>query len=197
MAQRCSVFLFQHLWKKLSKIIKKSSNNHMERPLENEYASFYKNYIALATGDNINKVISNHSHIINEFYNNLPEAKAAYAYAQDKWTIKDLLQHLIDSERIFVYRATRFARKDNQSLLGFEENEYAKNANAASRTLQSLKAELSALRESTNFFLESLNNEQLAQIGTANNNLITVNAIAFIIFGHLLHHKNIIEERYL
>jgi uncharacterized damage-inducible protein DinB len=169
----------------------------MQRPLENEYASFYKNYIALATGNNINDVIVNHNRTISKFYSNLPEEKADYAYAEGKWTIKDLLQHLIDAERIFVYRATRFARKDNQSLLGFEENEYAKNANAASRTLQSLKAELSALRESTNFFLESLNNEQLAQIGTANNNLITVNAIAFIIFGHLLHHKNIIEERYL
>ncbi len=169
----------------------------MQRPLENEYAYFYKNYIALATGNNINAVITNHSNIIDDFYNNLPEAKADYAYAEGKWTIKDLLQHLIDAERIFVYRATRFVRKDNQSLLGFEENDYAQNANAANRTLQSLKNELSALRTSTNLFLESLNDEQLAQSGAANNNLITVNAIAFIIFGHLLHHKNIIEERYL
>jgi uncharacterized damage-inducible protein DinB len=169
----------------------------MQRPLENEYASFYKNYIALATGNNINEVISNHSKIISDFYNNLPEAKADYAYAKDKWTIKDLLQHLIDAERIFVYRATRFARKDNQPLLGFEENDYAQNANAVTRTLQSLKEELSALRRSTNLFLENLNYNQLAGNGTANNNLITVNAIAFIIFGHLLHHKNIIEERYL
>lgn len=169
----------------------------MQRPLENEYASFYKNYIALVTGNNINDVIANHSYTINEFYNNLPEEKADYAYAQDKWTIKDLLQHLIDAERIFVYRATRFARKDNQSLLGFEENDYAQNANAVSRTLQSLKEELSALRASTNLFLETLDDDQLAQSGAANNNLITVNAIAFIIFGHLLHHKNIIEERYL
>ena len=108
-----------------------------------------------------------------------------------------MLQHLIDAERIFVYRATRFARKDNQSLLGFEENDYAQNGNAVTRTLQSLKEELSALRKSTNLFLENLNDDQLAQNGAANNNLITVNAIAFIIFGHLLHHKNIIEERYL
>jgi len=169
----------------------------MQRPLENEYASFYKNYIALATGNNINDVIVNHNRTISKFYSNLPEEKADYAYAEGKWTIKDLLQHLIDAERIFVYRATRFARKDNQSLLGFEENDYAQNANAITRTLQSLKEELSALRKSTNLFLENLNDDQLAQNGAANNNLITVNAIAFIIFGHLLHHKNIIEERYL
>jgi uncharacterized damage-inducible protein DinB len=169
----------------------------MSRPLENEYAGFYKNYIALATGNNINELMANHSSVVNDFYNNLPETKADYAYAESKWTIKDLLQHLIDAERIFVYRATRFARKDSQSLLGFEENEYAQNANASDRTLQSLKDELSALRISTNLFLQNLNDEQLAQSGAANNNPITVNAIAFIIIGHLLHHKNIIEERYL
>ena len=108
-----------------------------------------------------------------------------------------MLQHLIDAERIFVYRATRFARKDNQNLLGFEENEYAANANAAKRTLQSLKDELAALRASTNLFLQSLDEEKLQQTGTANNHSISVNAIAFIIFGHLIHHKNIIEEKYL
>ena len=169
----------------------------MQRPQENEYASFYKNYIVLATGNNIRQVIATHSQKINEFYSNLPEAKAAYAYATDKWTIKDLLQHLIDAERIFVYRATRFARKDNQNLLGFEENDYAANANAAKRTLQSLKDELAALRASTNLFLQSLDEEKLQQTGTANNHSISVNAIAFIIFGHLIHHKNIIEEKYL
>ena len=169
----------------------------MTRPLENEYASFYKNYIALAIGNNVEEIIENHSNTLNYFYNSLPETKADYAYADGKWTIKDLLQHLIDAERVFVYRATRFARKDSQSLLGFDENDYARNANACNRTLQSLKDELSALRASTNLFLASLNDEQLSQKGAANNNHITVNAIAFIIFGHLLHHKNIMEERYL
>lgn len=169
----------------------------MPRPSENEYASFYKNYIALAIGNNIEDLITNHSQKINEFYNNLPESKADYAYADGKWTIKDLFQHLIDAERIFVYRATRFARKDNQDLLGFEENDYAANANAGKRSLQGLKDELAALRSSTNLFLQNLDNEQLQQVGKANNHPISVNAIAFIIFGHLLHHKNIIGERYL
>ena len=138
----------------------------MQRPQENEYASFYKNYIVLATGNNIRQVIATHSQKINEFYSNLPEAKAAYAYATDKWTIKDLLQHLIDAERVFVYRATRFAREDSQGLLGFDENNYAANANAAKRTFQSLKDELSALRKSTDIFLEILDEKQL-QIGRA------------------------------
>ena len=127
----------------------------MQRPQPNEYADFYARYVALATGNNINEVIKNHTEVINQFYSLLPESKADYAYAEDKWTIKDLLQHVIDAERVFGYRATRFARKDNQSLLGFEENDYAANANASSRTLQSLKDELIALRTSTNLFLQS------------------------------------------
>ncbi len=169
----------------------------MSRPLDNEYAIFYKNYIALATGNDINEVIANHSTSIIDFYINLPEEKADFAYAKGKWTLKDLLQHLIDAERIFVYRATRFARKDYKPLLGFDENYYADTANANSRTFQNLKDELYALRISTNFFLQSLSNEQLRESGVSNNHSISVKAIAFIIFGHLLHHKNIIIERYL
>lgn len=169
----------------------------MQRPQANEYAVFYANYVALATGNNIAEVMANHSENIINFYTNLPVSKADYAYATGKWTIKDLLQHLIDAERVFVYRATRFARKDNQNLLGFEEDDYAANANASKRTLQGLKDELAALRMSTNLFIQNLDGEQLQQTGTANNHLVSVNALAFIIFGHLLHHKNIIEERYL
>jgi len=169
----------------------------MTRPQTTEYTSFYAPYISLATGNSIAEVIANHSQVIDKFYNNLPEEKANYAYAIGKWTIKDLLQHLIDAERVFIYRATRFARKDNQPLLGFEENDYANNSNASNRNLQDLKNEFLALRKSTDLFLLSLNDNQLQQIGTANNNTINVNAIAYIVFGHLMHHKNIIEERYL
>lgn len=168
----------------------------MLRPQPTEYAAFYASYISLATGNSVADVIANHSQIINQFYNNLPNEKADYAYAIGKWTIKDLVQHLIDAERVFIYRATRFARKDKQPLLGFEENDYANNANANNRNLQDLKEEFLALRKSTDLFLLSLNDIQLQQIGTANNNSITVNAIACIVFGHALHHKNIIEERY-
>jgi len=169
----------------------------MLRPASNEYANFYSNYVALATGDDVADVIKIHSQSIINFYNSLPESKADYAYAEDKWTIKELMQHLIDTERIFVYRATRFARKDPQPLSGFEENEYVFNAKASFRTLQSLKDEFGFLRKSTDIFLENLDQEQLVQTGTANNHQTTVRAIAFIIFGHLLHHKNIIQERYL
>lgn len=167
-----------------------------QKPLESEYPAYYHKYICLTNGNNINELLQNHSYEIVKFINELPDAKADYAYAAGKWTIKELVQHLIDTERIFIYRALRFARKDNQPLLGFDEDDYAQNSNASNRTLQSLKDEFIALRNSSDIFLKTLSNEQLQQNGTANNQSITVNAIAFICFGHLIHHINIIKERY-
>ena len=169
----------------------------MPRPNPQDAAEFYHNYINQAQGNSIAEVMANQSVQINEFYNSLPESKAGYAYATGKWTIKELLQHLIDAERIFAYRALRIARKDTTPLPGFDENSYAANSNANSRTLQSLKEEFNAVRTSTDLMLRSFNDDQLNATGTASNKSITVNAIAFIIYGHLLHHKKIIEERYL
>ncbi len=169
----------------------------MPRPNSNDAAIFYHKYINHAQGDSVAEVIANHARQLKEFYNNLPEAKADYAYAPGKWTIKDLLQHVIDAERIFTYRALRIARKDTTPLPGFEENDYAVTANAGSRTLQSLKDEFNAVRTSTDLLFNSFNNDQLNAVGTASNNPITANALAFISYGHLLHHKAIIEERYL
>lgn len=169
----------------------------MSRPLATDTAPYFQKYIALAQGDSVAEIIANHSNNIINFYNNLPAEKADYAYAAGKWTLKDLLQHLMDAERVFVYRALRFARKDAQPLLGFEEDDYAANANAALRSFDSLKQEFAALRASTDMFLQSLTPEQLEQHGSASGNPLTVNAAGFIIYGHLLHHKNVIEEKYL
>ena len=169
----------------------------MSRPVETDYPAFYKKYIEAIEGKNIETVIDLYSKDINDFFQNLPNEKADYAYAPNKWTVKDLLQHVIDAERIFVYRATRFSRKDDTMLPGFEENEYAKNAVASNRNFDDLKNEFIFLRKSTDAFLLSLSKEQLSCKGNANGKLITVNAIAFIIFGHILHHKNILVERYL
>lgn len=169
----------------------------MARPLSTDYAAWYAGYVNRTTGDNPKALIANYSAIINAFVENLPEEKANYAYAEGKWTVKQLLQHLIDSERIFVYRALRFCRKDATPLSGFEENDYAANDFSKQRSFSSIKEEFIALRKSTDLFIKHLNEEQLQQSGQANNNAVTVNAICFIIFGHLLHHKAILEERYL
>jgi len=169
----------------------------MARPQQGDYNNFYQSYIDFATGNNIKEAIANHSPIINDFVNTLPEEKADYKYAPEKWTLKDVVQHLIDAERIFVYRALTFARKDATPLPGFEENDYAANADTSLRTLQSLKDEFMATRKSTDIFLSNLTEEELGQTGSANTHSITVNAIAFIIIGHILHHKKVLKERYL
>jgi uncharacterized damage-inducible protein DinB len=169
----------------------------MARPAPQDAAKFYLGYINHAKGNSVTEIIKNHATEIKDFYSNLPEAKADHAYAEGKWTLKELLQHIIDAERVFAYRALRFARKDATPLASFDENAYAQNANTKERTLQSLKEEFNALRNSTDIMVLSFNEEQLNSKGTASNKSITVNAIAFVIYGHLLHHKKIIEEKYL
>jgi uncharacterized damage-inducible protein DinB len=169
----------------------------MARPQQGEHGEFYQKYIDKTNGDSVESLVADHSAALNIFINNLPESKADFAYAEGKWTIKDLLQHIIDTERIMSYRALTFARKDAQNLPGFEEDTYAIAANAGNRSLQSLKDEFVALRKATDLFLLSLSEEQLQQTGKANGHSVKVNSIAFMLFGHALHHKHILEERYL
>ncbi len=169
----------------------------MARPLSTDYAAWYAGYVNRTKGETPVELINQYAADINSFIENLSEAKANFAYAEGKWTVKQVVQHLIDSERIFVYRALRFCRKDATPLSGFEENDYAINDFSEQRTFNSIKEEFFVLRKSTDLFITHLNEEQLQQSGQANNNAVTVNAICFIIFGHLLHHKAILEERYL
>ncbi len=168
----------------------------MARPLPGD-ASFGQHYIALAQGDTAAEVVKNHAAEILEFYTSLPEEKANYAYAEGKWTIIELLQHILDAERVFAYRATRIARMDATPLPGFDENSFAANSQAGKRNFAEMKEEFAALRRSTDIFIASLSEEQLQYSGTASGKYITVNAIAFIIYGHLLHHINVTRERYL
>jgi hypothetical protein len=133
---------------------------------------------------------------ITESWAAIPAEKVNYAYAEGKWTIKQMLQHVIDTERIFAYRALAIARKEPASLLGFDENEYAKNGTAAHRNWKDMLIEWRVVRQSTNLLFASFTEEQLKLTGTANGNPISVNAIGFILFGHALHHLHILKERY-
>ena len=168
----------------------------MARPLPDECAPYYQKYIALAEGDSINEIIHNYAFELQEFYNSLPDDKADFAYAENKWTIKEVLQHLTDAERVFAYRALRISRNDSTPLASFDENAYVENGFAAGRALSTLKQEFNAVRAATDMFLLSLNETQIKRMGTASNNPVSVNALAFIIYGHLLHHRNILTERY-
>lgn len=169
----------------------------MPQPQPGEYGSFFGRYVNHITAKNLQEAVTTFSHPLTYFFVTLNEEKADYSYAPGKWTLKDMLQHLIDTERIMQYRMLRIARKDATPLAGFEENDYAMHAEAAKRTFISLKEEFIALRKSTDLLIQSLSEEMLANFGTASGHAITANALGYIIFGHIAHHKTIVEERYL
>ena len=169
----------------------------MAQPNKEDYGAFFEGYVSKVIAKNLHEAVNIFSKPLTSFFVNLPDEKADYSYAPNKWSLKDLLQHTIDTERIMSYRLLRIARNDQTPLPGFEENNYAVNAKAKNRTFDSLKNELQALRKSTDLLIASLTEEQLNNAGTVSGLKTTANAIGYIIFGHLLHHKKIIEERYL
>jgi uncharacterized damage-inducible protein DinB len=132
-----------------------------------------------------------------ELVNEIPPEKLTYAYAKGKWTIKDILVHLSDAERVFIYRALRFSRWDETPLPGFDEKVFAEHAGANNREIEDIMREFSLVRESSITFIESLNEEALSKKGMANGNLISVQLILNLVYGHHKHHINIIHERYL
>lgn len=168
----------------------------MSRPKQGDFAPYAITYIDKVKGESVHDLVNNYSETFTSFISALPEAKADYAYAPGKWTVKDVVQHLIDAERVFIYRALRISRKDKTPLAGFEENDYAANASASARSLEDLKQEFVDLRKSTDRFFLALNEEQLAQAGTASQQRVTANSLAFISFGHIAHHIEIFKERY-
>ncbi|HEY4154834.1 MAG TPA: DinB family protein [Puia sp.] len=160
--------------------------------------AFYKGYLDLVPDDgnlliHLQDIFADTEELVYE----LPPEKLAYVYAAGKWTIKDILVHLCDAERVFIYRALRFARCDETPLPGFDEEVFAKHTRAAEREIADIIREFSLVRESSIAFIESLNEEALERKGTANNNPLTVGLILNVIYGHHKHHINIIHERYL
>jgi enterochelin esterase-like enzyme/uncharacterized damage-inducible protein DinB len=169
----------------------------LARPVAGDYTPYYERYINLVpAGVDPRQVLREQPREVHAAFDQLSGAQALFAYAPDKWTIKQLLLHQIDAERIFAYRALRFARGDEQSLHGFDENEYAANSQANERSLSSLLAEYDANRAATLALFDSFNDEQLNRKGSANNAVVTVRALLYIMAGHERHHLNIFQERY-
>lgn len=158
---------------------------------------YFQLYIDQVKEKDLATAFTNQSTIIKEFLPSINEEKSLFAYAEGKWTLRELLQHIIDTERILTFRALCFARKESASLPGFDENEYAAAATANNRTWESLTAEFIAVRKSSLFLFDSFTPDMLAGTGIANNNPFTVHQLGFIVVGHFTHHKKIIEERYL
>lgn len=169
----------------------------MSRPLEGDFGDFYRHYISLAIGERPKELIANHSTDILAFIEHLPDQMGGYAYASGKWSIKQMIQHMLDTERIFVYRLIWIARGDTRPLLGFDENQFAHAAPATQRSMKDLKEEFSFLRKSTDLLIKNLTQEELDKRGEASGYPVTVNALCYIIFGHNLHHIQILKDRYL
>lgn len=163
-----------------------------------EYAPFYKSYIE-EIGQELT-ILSGLDEIGKEFtdlVDSLSANQLNFAYAENKWTIKEIIVHLIDAERIFSYRALRFARNDQTDLSGFDENNYVPFSDANKRSKDDLIAECKAVRKSTLFLFQSFSDEMLLRMGTIGGNGMSVRALGFIILGHQKHHIKIIRERYL
>lgn len=168
----------------------------MYRPTAEEFNPYFGPYISQVEGNVLNE-LKEQAEQFPTFIRSIPKAKENYAYAPGKWTIKELIGHIIDTERIMAYRALRFARNDDQNLPGFDENEYVKHSHYSERSLESLAEEFTLVRKANLFLFESFNEEELVRRGLANNNEVSVRALVFIIAGHLNHHQQVLKERYL
>jgi uncharacterized damage-inducible protein DinB len=161
------------------------------------YASHYEPYVQLVISKDARKALRKNTDEFLEFLGSIPEDKIDYAYAEGKWTIKQVLQHVIDAERIFAYRALRIARLDTTPLPSFDEDSYAANANVAIRGWQDMLKEFRQVRKSNLRMISGFTDEQLNAQGIASNDAVSVVALCFIMAGHARHHANIIKERYL
>ena len=168
----------------------------MKRPQVNEYAIFYKKYIDTVS-DNVIAELQHQASSFTSFLKGISCDKASYSYAEGKWTVKELVGHVIDTERIMAYRMLTIARNDKTALPGFEENDYVNNAHFSERTLVSLADEFAVLRSANMYLLKSFNEEEISRKGLANNSPVSVLSLIYILAGHLNHHRAIIQERYL
>lgn len=159
--------------------------------------SFYQGYLDKAGAESISGALQYSTRMFKKRIKNIPTKKWDYAYATGKWTLKELLQHIIDTERVFLFRALWFARKDPSPLPGFDENNWAKQAKVSKRNWKEMTEEFLTLRTSTMQFFDSLNKEELKREGNANQNTLRVAALGFLCAGHLMHHLDIIERYYL
>jgi hypothetical protein len=169
----------------------------MRRPQSNEYPIVYQGYLDLVKGDNIIKELRDQVLNIQATISTIPEEKEDYCYAPGKWSIKEVIGHIIDAERVQGYRAMRYARKDKTPLPGYDENMFVANANFNKQTLYGLGHEFAIVREANLALFKVWDEEALSQMGRGNDLDCSVRAILFMIAGHATHHINVIKTRYL
>lgn len=170
----------------------------MPIPVAGDYAPYFQNYVQLGTAHSSDAFEALQFSLadMEEWLRQIPAEQKDYAYAPGKWTVAQLLQHMADTERVFAYRAMAIARGEQQPLPGFDENSWANEAFITNRTVAGLVEELLQLRQLTISLFSSISEEQLLYRGVASGHAVTVNALAFIMVGHVRHHQRIYTERY-
>jgi hypothetical protein len=166
---------------------------------KNEYTPYFEQYLQLVSkeGKSIIEYLIDSQKNFESLLRNLPIEKHNFSYAEGKWTVKELIQHIIDTERVFSYRALCFARNDSTSLPGFDQDIFSDNDNANDRNYYDLLDEMAVLRNSSVQLYKSFSDEALFRIGVASDNKMSVRALGYLFSGHQMHHLNIVKERYL
>jgi uncharacterized damage-inducible protein DinB len=178
--------------------LRATTMKRIEKPVDGEYAPYTIVYIGLLPDDGlVLKHLADNLKASTAFILSLPAEKLAYRYAEGKWTIKEILVHLVDDERIYAYRALRFARNDKTELPGFEQDDYALYSGANARRVEDILEEFATVRRATISLFDNLESEALMRAGVADGKVMSVRAAAYHIAGHELRHLNIIKERYL
>lgn len=168
----------------------------LTRPPATEFPPFYAGYVASVPDGDLLQVIRDAGNDLNAALSAIPEDRGSQRYAQGKWSIRTVIGHIIDTERIFTYRALRIARSDSTPLPGFDENEFAKTAGSDARSVADLAAEMAAVRASTLHLFASFADDAWARSGMVNNGTVTVRALGYITAGHAKHHLDVLRERY-
>lgn len=166
------------------------------RPQSDEYAPYYGKYVSLISSDDILGTLEAQRVQMAQLLGARSEREGNFRYAPDKWSVKEVIGHVSDAERIFSYRLLRIARGDATPLASFEQDNYITTGAFRERTLADMAAELAAVRAATLALVQSLPSEAWTRLGTASNNPVSVRALAYIIAGHEQHHKRILEEKY-
>lgn len=167
------------------------------KPANDEYNPYYQQYVGLLPDADVIDILNQQIEATTAFLGTIDETQGDSRYAPDKWTIKEVLGHLIDSERVFGYRAMRFARNDQAPLAGYEQDDYVANGDFASRSLADLAREFEYLRRANILLFQGFSDDAWSRRGTANDSEVSVRALAYIIAGHEAHHVQVLKTRYL
>ena len=169
----------------------------MPYPQPAEYPVFFDKYIQLVNASNYSEIYEKYYNYIIDFVSNLPAEKENFKYGDDKWTVKEVVQHITDTDRVFNYRTLRISRKDETNLASFNETKFAENAFLKNRSLVTVIEEFKTVFKASNLLFQNLSEEQFNFKGIVNNNSVNVNALVFMSYGHILHHINILKTKYL